>query len=179
MSNPERRSAGEKISRRDLFRMAGATGAGLALGAGGYATLRGALDARDAGDEAAGLPGLQTVAFNGPHQAGIDTPQQEHLHFAAFDLTSESAAEVRDLLRSWSEAGARMAAGRPAGPENDSSFVPPDDTGEALGLSPARLTLTFGFGPSLFERGRGPLRARGAQTGGVGGDPAAARRRAR
>src|SRR6185436_8956816 len=25
------------------------------------------------------------------------------------------------------------------------------DTGEALGLTPARLTLTFGFGPSLFD----------------------------
>src|SRR5581483_4051216 len=29
---------------------------------------------------------------------------------------------------------------------------PPVDTGEAVGLRPARLTLTFGFGPSLFER---------------------------
>ena len=153
MRHPERRPAGERISRRDLFHMAGATGAGLALGAGGYATLRGALDARNTGDEAAGMPGLQRVAFNGPHRAGIDTPQQEHLHFAAFDLTAESTAEIRDLLRAWSEAGARMSAGEPAGPENDSSFVPPDDTGEAFGLSPARLTLTFGFGPPLFERG--------------------------
>jgi deferrochelatase/peroxidase EfeB len=153
MRHPERRPAGERISRRDLFHMAGATGAGLALGAGGYATLRGALDARNTGDEAAGMPGLQRVAFNGPHQAGIDTPQHEHLHFAAFDLTAESTAEIRDLLRAWSEAGARMSAGEPAGPENDSSFVPPDDTGEAFGLSPARLTLTFGFGPPLFERG--------------------------
>src|SRR5918999_495100 len=99
------------------------------------------------------MPGLQRVAFNGPHQAGIDTPQHEHLHFAAFDLTAESTAEIRDLLRAWSEAGARMAAGEPAEPENDSSFVPPDDTGEAFGLSPARLTLTFGFGQPLFERG--------------------------
>jgi deferrochelatase/peroxidase EfeB len=152
MSDPEKRLGREKISRRDLFRMAGATGAGLALGAGGYATLRGATDARDTGDETAVLPALQTVAFNGPHQAGIDTPQQEHLHFAAFDLTSESAAEIRDLLRAWSEAGARMAAGEPAGPENYSPFMPPDDTGEAFGLSPARLTLTFGFGPPLFGR---------------------------
>jgi deferrochelatase/peroxidase EfeB len=30
--------------------------------------------------------------------------------------------------------------------------VPPDDTGEAVGLAPSRLTITFGFGPSLFER---------------------------
>lgn len=28
----------------------------------------------------------------------------------------------------------------------------PDDTGEALGLKPSRLTLTIGFGPSLFEK---------------------------
>ena len=30
--------------------------------------------------------------------------------------------------------------------------APPDDTGEALGLKPSRLTLTIGFGPSLFEK---------------------------
>ena len=30
-------------------------------------------------------------------------------------------------------------------------FDPPPDTGEALGLPPSQLTLTFGFGPSLFD----------------------------
>jgi deferrochelatase/peroxidase EfeB len=30
--------------------------------------------------------------------------------------------------------------------------LPPDDTGEAQDLPPARLTVTFGFGPSLFRR---------------------------
>jgi deferrochelatase/peroxidase EfeB len=30
-------------------------------------------------------------------------------------------------------------------------LAPPDDTGEALDLSPGRLTTTFGFGPSLFD----------------------------
>ncbi|WP_275414799.1 Dyp-type peroxidase domain-containing protein [Plantactinospora mayteni] len=29
--------------------------------------------------------------------------------------------------------------------------APPDDTGEALGLPPSQLTLTIGFGPSLFR----------------------------
>ena len=115
--------------------------------------MRGAADARDAGDETAVLPGLQTVAFHGAHQAGIATTQQEHLYFAALDLVTEDVAEVRDLLRAWSEAGARMTAGRPAGEDNESQFMPPEDTGEAFGLSPARLTLTFGFGPSLFEKG--------------------------
>jgi len=45
-----------------------------------------------------------------------------------------------------------MTRGETAGEENFSQFMPPDDTGEALGLSPARLTLTFGFGPSFFEK---------------------------
>ncbi len=146
-------SSDKKFSRRDLFRVTGAAGAGLALGAGGHATLRGAAEARDAGDASAALPQLQTVAFREVHQAGIATAQQEHLHFAALDLVTEDAAEVRDMFRAWTEAAARMTEGRPAGDENDSEYVPPDDTGEALDLSPARLTLTFGFGPSFFGDG--------------------------
>jgi len=138
---------GKKFSRRDLFRVTGAAGAGLALGAGGYATLRGA-----AGEQTAAPSSLQTVAFHDVHQAGIATTQQEHLHFAALDLVTEEVSEVRDLLRAWSEAAERMTQGRPAGEDNHSEFLPPDDTGEALGLSPARLTLTFGFGPSFFGK---------------------------
>jgi deferrochelatase/peroxidase EfeB len=141
-----------KFSRRDLFRVTGAAGAGLALGAGGHAALRGAAEARDAGDETAALPGLQTVAFHDLHQAGVATAQQEHLHFAALDLVTEEVSEVRDLLRAWSEASGRMTRGRPAGEDNYSEFLPPEDTGEALDLSPARLTLTFGFGPSFFGK---------------------------
>ena len=147
-----KKAEGGKLSRRDLFRVTGAAGAGLALGAGGYATLRGAADARDAGDEAAVLPGIQTVAFRDAHQAGIATAQQEHLHFAALDLVTEDLSEVRDLLRAWSEAAERMTRGRPAGEDNYSEFLPPEDTGEAFDLSPARLTLTFGFGPSFFDK---------------------------
>ena len=33
--------------------------------------------------------------------------------------------------------------------------APPDDTGEAIGLPPCGLTITFGFGPSLFRDGEG------------------------
>ncbi len=140
----------KKFSRRDLFRVTGAAGAGLALGAGGYAALGGA--ARDAGDETSVLPDLRTVAFHDTHQAGIATAQQEHLHFAALDLVTREASEVRDLLRAWSEAAGRMTRGEAAGDDNFSEFLPPDDTGEAFDLSPASLTLTFGFGPSFFEK---------------------------
>src|ERR671916_2893414 len=135
----------KKLSRRDLFRVTGAAGAGLALGAGGNAALSGASGARAGQDS-------RTVAFHGTHQAGIATAQQEHLHFAALDLVSEEVSEVRDLLMAWSEAAARMTRGEAAGDENFSQFLPPDDTGEAFDLSPAELTLTFGFGPSFFEK---------------------------
>jgi len=141
----------KRISRRDALRIFGASGAGFTLGAGGttlatrYATAQGA---KNATSDAI----TSRAPFFGPHQAGISTPQQEHLQFAAFDLTVESAPEVRDLLRSWSEAAARMCAGEPAGENNYETFLPPDDTGEAFDLSAARLTITFGFGPSLFEK---------------------------
>lgn len=106
----------------------------------------GALSARELAN------GDQTVEFYGEHQAGISTPQQDRLHFASFDLTTSDTGEVRDLMREWSEAAARMCAGEPVGDENENPFVPPEDTGEAQGLTAGRLTVTFGFGPTLFER---------------------------
>lgn len=94
----------------------------------------------------------QTVEFYGEHQAGIATPQQDRLHFASFDLTVPDAGGVRDLMRAWSEAAAKMCAGQPVGGNNDDAFVPPEDTGEAQDLASGHLTVTFGFGPTLFER---------------------------
>src|SRR4029077_19417933 len=38
------------------------------------------------------------------------------------------------------------------GDVNDVPLAPPDDTGETVGLLPSSLTVTFGFGPSLFEK---------------------------
>ena len=73
--------------------------------------------------------------------------------FAAFDLTIARAAELRELLRAWTQAAAAMApaAHRRDGPAGN-PLAPPADTGEALGLGPAGLTLTFGLGPTVFLR---------------------------
>ncbi len=81
--------------------------------------------------------------FYGPRQGGIVTLQQAYTYFAAFDVTTGARAELAELMRSWTEASARLCAGKPADPADS------DDT---LGLPPARLTLTFGFGPTLFTR---------------------------
>ena len=43
----------------------------------------------------------------------------------------------------------------PVGPTEGAPLVPPDDTGEAIGLPPGGLTLTFGFGPGLFRDAHG------------------------
>ncbi|MFE6522704.1 iron uptake transporter deferrochelatase/peroxidase subunit [Streptomyces sp. NPDC057794] len=135
-------------SRRSLL---GWGGAGLALGA---AAAGGAV-ALARTDEDAATPAAGTaIPFHGPHQAGIATPVQDRLHFAAFDVTTGDRAALVGLLKDWTEAARRMTAGRAVGEGAYGGLpeAPPDDTGEALGLQPSRLTLTIGFGPSLFTR---------------------------
>jgi deferrochelatase/peroxidase EfeB len=89
------------------------------------------------------------MPFYGSHQAGIATPAQEHLQFAAFDMVSDSVDDLRGLLRAWSRAASRIARGKAVG-EFQKPDRPPMDTGEAIGLGPARVTVTFGFGPAIF-----------------------------
>jgi deferrochelatase/peroxidase EfeB len=91
-----------------------------------------------------------TEPFYGPHQAGIVTPMQDELYFAAFDVVAKDRAQLVGLLKAWTAAAARLTAGLPAEPGTQNPEDPGLDTGEAVGLSPARLTLTFGFGPDLF-----------------------------
>jgi deferrochelatase/peroxidase EfeB len=94
------------------------------------------------------------IPFHGAHQAGIATPVQDRLHFAAFDVVTEDRAALIALLREWTIAAEAMTAGQPAGrgAVGGQPAAPPDDTGEALGLPASRLTLTIGFGPTLFEK---------------------------
>jgi deferrochelatase/peroxidase EfeB len=92
--------------------------------------------------------------FHGTHQAGIVTPMQDRLHLAAFDVRTTDRGELVALLKRWTEAAARMTRGLDAGTVgavDGASNVPPDDTGEAIGLPPGGLTITFGFGPTLFR----------------------------
>jgi deferrochelatase/peroxidase EfeB len=96
-------------------------------------------------------PAGHTVAFYGRHQAGIATPAQDRLAFAAFDVTTDDVDEVARLLGSWAAAAAQLTKGLPVGAVETSPQAPPIDTGEAMGLAAARLTITVGFGPSLFD----------------------------
>jgi deferrochelatase/peroxidase EfeB len=134
-----------RLTRRTL--LASAAGGGIAAAAGGGFVL-----GREADSDEPANPADQTVAFHGRRQAGIATPAQDRLHFAAFDVEQGlRAADLRGLLREWSQAAEHMTAGDPVGDANHEALAPPQDTGEALGLTPARLTVTFGLGPSLFD----------------------------
>jgi deferrochelatase/peroxidase EfeB len=141
------------ISRRGFLGLAGvaagSAAAGVAVGASGGENAHGA------------QPDI--VDFHGERQAGIITPAQDRLHIAAFDVVDGTTrADLAELLKTWTQAARRMTAGGAVGDVAGNPLAPPTDTGEALDLPAARLTVTFGLGGSLFEhegRDRFGLRA--------------------
>ncbi len=210
-------------SRRGLLAAAG--GLAAALGAG--LTARAALP-----QTAAPKPSGTTEPFWGVHQAGIVTPAQQHTYFAAFDLTADQRDAVVALLKTWTDAAARLTTGKLVEPGTSDAYAsatdrpapgamasppapgamtsapapgeltsappatgaleappaggtappaagtaapaagtagpgaaasdgydtasaaqgPTLDSAETIGLDAARLTITFGFGPGLFEK---------------------------
>ncbi|HEX8065424.1 MAG TPA: Dyp-type peroxidase [Thermoleophilaceae bacterium] len=141
------------LTRRRLIGSAGAGAVGVAATGTAYRLA--------SGDAAAAGGG--SVPFHGERQAGIATPSQSSLQFAAFDLEADAAADLRELLREWTRASEGLTRGDPASAEGPPGAAP-RDPGEARGLPPASLTLTFGFGPELFERdGRDRLGLRAAR----------------
>ncbi|MEV8180264.1 iron uptake transporter deferrochelatase/peroxidase subunit [Specibacter sp. NPDC078692] len=147
--------AADKLSRRTFFSgsavVAGA--GGLVLGAAGGAAVA-AATAPESVSEADRLAERASLKypFYGEHQAGIDTRPQDHLVFTAFDVTALTAVELQLVLAKWSAAMSELTSGSPVGkvqPEREQGI--PVDTGEATDMGPQGLTLTLGFGPSLFD----------------------------
>ena len=137
------------VSRRGLL---GLVAAGVGTGA-----LAGGVAATAIRPEAPADPAL-AYPFHGEHQAGIVTPAQDRLHFAAFDLTETATREdLVQLLREWTAAAERLTQGLEVsepGTADGPDLLPPGDSGEAIGLPPSGLTITFGFGASLFDKER-------------------------
>jgi deferrochelatase/peroxidase EfeB len=133
-----------RVSRRALLGGAGAVGLGAAA-----STLVGRTAWSDSPSTAPGS--AEIVPFFGPHQAGITTPAQDRLVFGTMNVVAgASRRDVRDLLRTWSAAALRMTRGELVG-QVDNLTAPPVDTGEALGSPVSNLTITVGYGPSLFD----------------------------
>ncbi|GAA0620368.1 Dyp-type peroxidase [Sporichthya brevicatena] len=128
--------------RRVLQAGAGAlTGAGLGWSAAAVALP--VEDSTDRTDRTPGaLPGARVVEFHGPHQAGVSTPPPAHLSLLGLDLRrGVGAAGLARLMRLLSDDAARLTRGRPA----------LADTEPELAFTPAALTVTFGFGPRIFD----------------------------
>ena len=139
------------MSRRKLFGAAGVTAAVV----GRQARVPWPAGRRRPAPTFGGLD--QPVPFRGERQAGIITPQQDRMHFAAFDVTTDNRDDVIALLKQWTEMAERMTQGDDAVPNGaigGNPYAPPDDTGEALGLPASALTLTDRVRSVVLREGR-------------------------
>ncbi|GIH23648.1 peroxidase [Acrocarpospora phusangensis] len=123
-----------RLTRRGL--LAGGVAAGVtALGR----------PASAAAGDATGEAGEPVVPFHGPRQAGIATEPQAHAVFVAFDLREDTGREgLGRMMRVLTDDARRLTQGRPA----------LADTEPELASPPARLTVTFGFGPGLYAKAK-------------------------
>ena len=137
------------FSRRRLV-----AGTGLA-GMLGIAGFGGAAIGRATADRGSGHSEL-TYPFRGDRQAGILTPAQDNMYFAAFDLDTDDVENVKEVLGEWTVAAEQMCAGELVGGEPDANpNRPPNDTGEAWGYPPAGLTITCGARTATTMQPRG------------------------
>ncbi|GAA2627844.1 Dyp-type peroxidase [Paractinoplanes durhamensis] len=130
-------------SRRRLLAGAAVAGLGAAPGAGAVTVAAGDRDTPvPAALDTTPDTGTATVAFHGPRQAGVSEDPPAHAAFVAFTLAAgvDRRALAR-MLRLLSDDGRRLTQGRPA----------LGDTDATLAVLPARLTVTFGFGPGLYR----------------------------
>ena len=149
-------------SRRHVLGATGVAAAGAVAGAVAGAGA-GWAAGRSSGTDASGGSGPDAsvgsaldapVPFRGAHQAGIVTPAQDRLHFVALDVVTKDRDELARMLQEWTRAAERMTAGAEAAPGGlvgGGPYQAPADTGEAYGLAASGLTITIGYGPSLFD----------------------------
>lgn len=133
------------VSRRRLLAGGALTFGGALAGAGIGAAAATDGSGRSRGGEARqqqAAYGVQKIPFHGRHQAGIATPAQAHAAFLGFELAdSVDRAALGRMMRLLTDDAARLTRGEAA----------LADTEAELAALPARLTVTFGFGPGLFR----------------------------
>ncbi len=146
-------AAALQLSRRSLL-------FGAAAGTAGAAMLPAAAFAGAPETDIIDLSTRHPFYGTGP-QAGIMTPPQRYVFFMTFDLTTQDRQSLQVLLARWSAAIAQLMKGETIGqvePERPEAVGL--DTGEALELEPAGLTVTIGLGPNLFSDALGLTRHR-------------------
>jgi deferrochelatase/peroxidase EfeB len=137
VSGPDRCPAG--VGRRAFLRGAAAGVLGSAALAGA-----GAVVAAEAGG------GDRRIPFEGPHQAGISTPQQAAAAFVAGTVLAPDRAGLTALFRTLTDRIRFLTAG--GVPAATDLAAPPTDSGTLGPAFPADgLTVTVGVGASLFD----------------------------
>lgn len=136
--------ARDGLSRRRL--LAGGASGILTAGALGAPAQAHATQGRTSATQAAATEpttaGQAVEPFHGARQAGVATAPQAHAAFAGLDLRRGVDREALGrLMRLLTDDARRLTQGRGA----------LADTEPELALLPARLTITFGFGPGLFR----------------------------
>ncbi|MEV0893856.1 Dyp-type peroxidase [Promicromonospora sp. NPDC050262] len=136
------RAARSGSTRRQFLLGGAVAGVGAAAAIGADTALNASADQ----PPSAPLNGDLTVPFHGAHQAGIDTAAQAHGLFVALDLhDGTDRADLTRMMRILTDDAARLTQGVPALADSEPE----------LAAAPARLTVTFGFGPRFVERARG------------------------
>lgn len=96
-------------------------------------------------------PTDDVVPAFGPHQPGVDTPQQRCATLVAVDLDVRDAGALRRFLIDVSATIARMTRGDDPPPSRIFPDGADTSTDFAAGLAPSRLTVTVGVGAAVFH----------------------------
>ncbi|WP_144751367.1 iron uptake transporter deferrochelatase/peroxidase subunit [Curtobacterium pusillum] len=147
------------VSRRGLF---GAGVAAAGAGVGAAAGIAGATAATGVNPFTAATNGDESIDLSQSHpfyataarqpQGGVQTAPQRYCVFMTFDMSSSVVTDLQVLLARWSASIAQLQAGKTVGsvePAHGDGVGA--DTGEALDLGPASLTVTVGLGPGIFD----------------------------
>ncbi|WP_028661298.1 Dyp-type peroxidase [Nocardioides insulae] len=141
-------SSPRRWGRRQVLQSSAAALGGAGLG---WSAAAGLLPAPAAAEETTGAPatttvpspGNETVSFHAAHQAGIATPPQATLTLIGLDLRDGvTKPDLGRMLSLLSDDAARLTRGLPA----------LADTEPELAEHPARLSVTFGFGPRVMDQ---------------------------
>ncbi|MGD7706402.1 Dyp-type peroxidase [Microlunatus sp. Y2014] len=122
------------VSRRGMLLGGGLTAVGVGAGVAGATAAQRITEPE---------PPELLIDFHGPHQAGVETPPQQHLVLNAYDLRPETDREAaRRMLTLVTDDSSRLTRAEPA----------INDQEPQLATVPARLTITLGFGPGWFDK---------------------------
>ncbi|WP_421383216.1 iron uptake transporter deferrochelatase/peroxidase subunit [Bacillus salacetis] len=150
MSNEDKSFLQTQISRRDVLKIAGIGSAGVLLGASGLTGVLTAVGANPFADD--DPTAVNKVNFYGKHQSGILTKNPQHVYFVSLNCTAKSKQELKEMFQLWTQYSVKLMNGQLVEPNSANLLLPTADTGESEGLDASNLTLTYGVGPSLFEK---------------------------